>query len=255
MQIVDLSHPIDNEQAWAPERMACKVEREDHAAGAKTIEGMFGIGTEYLKSGTGWAVDTIHLSTHGTTHFDAPWHFAPTSEGKPAKTIDQVPLDWCYGPGVVLDMRHKEHGEAITAEDVRRDLGENDLRIEERNIVLVMTGNDRRFGTPEYFDHGCGMSREATLFILDHGVKVTGIDSWGWDVPLRLQAERAKATGNRELFWEGHFVGIDREYCHMERLTNLGALPRSGFTVCCFPLKIAGGSAGPARVVGIVDEK
>ena len=253
MRFIDLSLPLDTDTDWAGEDWAvCRVERHDHAEGAKAIHARFGLEPKHLRSGQGWAVETLHLSTHGTTHFDAPWHFAPTSEGKPSKTIDQVPLEWCYGPGLVVDMRHKPHGEAITAADIEKDLKENALEIREGTIVLIMTGNDRRFGTPEYFTHGTGMSREATLFVLDHGVKVTGIDSWGWDIPLPLQAERAKQTGRGDLFWEGHFVGLDREYCHMERLTNLDKLPRSGFTLCCFPLKVAGGSAGPARVVAIV---
>jgi len=49
-------------------------------------------------------------------------------------------------------------------------------------------------------------------------------------------------------------VGIEKEYCHVERLTNLDELPPLGFIVCCFPLKVTGGSAGPARVVAILHE-
>jgi kynurenine formamidase len=69
-----------------------------------------------------------------------------------------------------------------------------------------------------------------------------------------VQARRAKETGRRDLFWEAHFLGVEKEYCHMERLANLDQLPRTGFTVCAFPLKVKGGSAGPARVVALVDE-
>jgi kynurenine formamidase len=80
-----------------------------------------------------------------------------------------------------------------------------------------------------------------------------GTDCWGWDAPLARQAAEAKRTGRRDLFWEAHFVGVDREYCQIERLANLRALPATGFTVSCFPLKVVGGSAGPARVVAFVD--
>ncbi len=254
MRFIDLSHAIDNEADWAPAWAACQVERSDHEAGALTIRNMFGLTRDYLRSGAGWAVDTIRLSTHGTTHLDAPWHFAPTSEGRPARTIDQVPLEWCYGPGLVVDMRAKGHGEAILAEDVRRFLDERRLRLEPGMIVLIMTGNDRLFGTADYFVRGSGMSAEATRWILDQGVRLMGIDAWGWDIPLPVQAERALARGDRQLFWEAHFVGLDREYCHLERLTNLDKLPLTGFTVCCFPLKVARGSAGPARVVAILPD-
>ena len=50
------------------------------------------------------------------------------------------------------------------------------------------------------------------------------------------------------------YVGVENEYCHMERLANLGGLPTTGFTICEFPLKVKGGSAGPARVVAIIEE-
>ena len=62
-----------------------------------------------------------------------------------------------------------------------------------------------------------------------------------------------KATGRSDIFWAAHYVGIDREYCQIERLANLGALPPFGFKVCAFPLKVVGGSAGPARVVALVN--
>ena len=81
------------------------VKNQSHAFGAWVIRWLFGIKKQHLRTGLGWANDTIKLSTHGTTHVDAPWHYAPTSEGRPAKTIDEVPLDWCYGPGVKLDIR------------------------------------------------------------------------------------------------------------------------------------------------------
>ena len=205
-------------------------------------------------TGLGWANDTIKLSTHGTTHVDAPWHYAPTSEGRPARTIDQIPLEWCYGDGVVLDMRHKRHGEAITVDDVRAALAHMSYTIKPRDIVLVHTGGDRLRGTRAYFTQGAGVSAEATRWLLDQGVKVVGIDAWGWDVALSVQAGRARRTGRNDIFWAAHFVGVDREYCQIERLTNLHQLPPFGFTVCAFPLKVRGGSAGPARVVALLDE-
>jgi len=54
--------------------------------------------------------------------------------------------------------------------------------------------------------------------------------------------------------WAAHFVGVDREYCQIERLTNLEQLPPFGFKVCAFPLKVERGSAGPARVVALVED-
>jgi kynurenine formamidase len=255
MRIVDLSVTLDNDRSWAPRFARNSVKRQSHQFGKFAIWWLFRLPGKYLLTGLGWANDIIELSTHGTTHVDAPWHYGPTSEGQPAKTIDQVPLDWCYGPGVVLDLRHKQHGEAITTDDVRAALDRIKHSLQPREIVLIQTGNDRRLGTPEYFTHGPGMSAEATRWILDQGVKLTGIDSWGWDVPLPVLAARAKESGRNDVFWAAHFVGVDKEYCHIERLTNLDKLPPKGFTICAFPLKVKGGSAGPARVVALIHEE
>jgi kynurenine formamidase len=77
-----------------------------------------------------------------------------------------------------------------------------------------------------------------------------GIDAWGWDRPLHLQAQDALAADAPGIFWAAHQA--DLPYCQIERLCNLGALPPHGFTVACFPLRIRGGSAAPARVVAIL---
>ena len=120
-------------------------------------------------------------------------------------------------------------------------------------IVLIKTGRDKLMGTKDFFQKGTGMSAEATEWIIDQGVKVMGIDQWGWDLPLPYLIKKAKETNNSELFWEGHLVGREKEYCHMEQLTNLDALPLTGFKIAVFPLKIKGASAAPARVVAMMD--
>jgi kynurenine formamidase len=252
MRIIDLSLPLDNDSGWAPWWARGKVKRQDHRFGRRVVRLLFGLPASYLQTGLGWANDVIKLSTHGTTHVDAPWHYAPTSEGKPAKTIDQVPLEWCYGPGVVLDIRHKAWDDAASIDDLSAALEKIGRTISPGEIVLIQTGNDRYFGSREYFARGPGVSAAATRWLLDQGVRLTGIDSWGWDAPLAVQSKKAKESGRRDLFWEAHYVGVDKEYCHMERLANLDQLPPTGFTVCAFPLKVKGGSAGPARVVAIV---
>jgi len=254
MRIVDLSVTLDNDKSWAPWWARNKVIRQGHRFGSFAIFILLRLPPSFLKNRLGWANDIIKISTHGTTHLDAPWHYGPISEGKRARTIDEIPLEWCMGDGVVLDMTHKGHGEAISVDDVKVALVSMDYTLKPMDIVLIRTGNDKMLGTPDYFVKGSGVSAEATRFILDHGVKITGIDSWGWDLPLPFLADMAKKTHDKKLFWEAHYVGMEKEYCHMERLTGLDKLPAHGFTVCCFPLKIKGASAGPARVVAIVQE-
>ena len=96
------------------------------------------------------------------------------------------------------------------------------------------------------------MGYEATMFLLERGIKVTGTDAWSWDAPFDQTAERYAETGDASLIWEGtrrRHIG----YCHLEELHNLEALPATGFTVSCFPHKIRGASAGWTRAVAIVD--
>ena len=254
-RFVDLSVPLENDAGWAPWWARTRVVRRGHRVGAWVMRLLFGVGGGELRDGLGWANDHISLSTHGTTHLDAPWHYGPRCEGESAKTIDQVPLDWCYASGVKLDVRHLEEGRAVGVDDLKAALARIPHTVQPGEIVLIQTGNDRFWGQREYFTRGVGMSAAATRWIVEQGVKVAGIDSWGWDVPLPEAARAVKRGKGREPFWAAHYAGIDHEYCHLERLTNLDQLPAVGFTVCCFPLKVRGGSAGPARVVAILNER
>ncbi|MFH1798800.1 MAG: cyclase family protein [Candidatus Omnitrophota bacterium] len=253
MKIIDLSVSLENNGKCAPWWGKNRIKYQDHRIGCIAILLLYKLTPKYLRQGLGWANEYVSLSTHGTTHLDAPWHFAPTSEGNPAKSIDEIPLEWCYGNGVVLNMTHKKMGESVTIDDVKKELERVEYRIKPLDIVLIHTGCDKRLRAKEYFYQGIGVSEKATKWILDQGVKVTGIDAWGWDAPLAEQAKLAKQTRTKNLFWASHFVGIEREYCHLERLTNLDKLPVTGFKIACFPLKVKKGSAGPTRAVAILE--
>ena len=252
-KIVDLSKTIEfkKEDPWF---MRIKIKHISHSKSLKLIKYVLRLPKRLIPSNfKGWADDTIkNMGVHSTTHIDAPWHYGPEVEGKKAKTIDEVPLEWLYGDGVVIDMSHKKDFEAITADDLKTDLKNSGAILKEGDIVLIRTDRDQLKGE-DFFLRGTGMSRGATIWLIEQGIKVMGIDQWGWDMPLKHLVETAKKTSNKELFWEGHLVGLDHEYLHMEQLTNLKALPAYGFKVAVFPLKIKGGSAAPARVVAIFE--
>ncbi|WP_299452561.1 cyclase family protein [uncultured Microscilla sp.] len=253
-RIVDLSKTIEykKEDPWF---MRIKVKHKPHRKAFMLIRYFLKLPTKlFPKDFVGWADDAIKkMGVHSSTHIDAPWHYSPTVAGQPAKTIDQVPLDWCYGDGVVIDMSHKPDFEEITVDDLKADLQKNGVMLTSGNIVLIRTDRDK-FKGADFVDKGTGMSKEATEWLIDQGIKVMGIDQWGWDLPLRYLVNEAKRTNNPDLFWQAHLVGKDKEYCHMEQLTNLSVLPAKGFKVAVFPLKIKGASASPARVVAIFDE-
>lgn len=253
-RIIDLSKPIQYNQN-DPWFMKVKIKHKPHRK-AKWLIRFLGLPFRlFPKNFVGWADDTIKkLGVHSTTHIDAPWHYSPTVNGERAKTIDEIPLDWCYGDGIVINMSHKEDFDAITIEDLKKDLQQSGAKLQAGNIVLIRTDRDKLMGTKEFPYKGTGMSPEATHWLIDQGIKVMGIDQWGWDLPLSYQIAEAKRTNNSDLFWEAHLVGQEKEYCHMEQLTNLKSLPAYGFKVAVFPLKIVGASAAPARVVAIFED-
>jgi kynurenine formamidase len=252
-RFVDLSAPIVASPAELPDILRTDVEFSDHAEGARTIETMLGVGPELLRDGEGWAVETFtRFGTHNSTHVDAPYHYNSTIGGEPAKTIDQLPLEWFYGPGVVLEMSHKADGEAMTVEDAERALDAAGHVLSPGDIVLVRTDRDAFLEALDYMARGPGVTAEATRWLHAAGVRVMGIDAWGWDAPLHLQAAAAKASGEAGIFWAAHQA--DLEYCQIERLANLRELPPTGFTISVFPLRLVGGSAAPARAVAIIPD-
>lgn len=253
-RIVDLSKPIQY-NANDPWFMKVKIKHKPHRKATFLIR-FLGLPKKLFPKGfIGWADDTIKkMGVHSTTHIDAPWHYSPTVNGERAKTIDEIPLDWCYGDGIVIDMSQKADNEIITVDDLKADLQKSGAQLKPGNIVLIRTDRDKYMGTKEFPDRGTGMSPEATHWLIDQGIKVMGIDQWGWDLPLRYQIQEAKRTKDAKLFWQAHLVGQEKEYCHMEQLTNLATLPAYGFKVAVFPLKIVGASAAPARVVAIFED-
>ncbi len=172
--------------------------------------------------------------------------------GARAITIDEVPLEWCYQPGVKLDFRHFEDGYLVQPADIDAELARIGHKLSSLEIVVVNTRAGRRYGEQDYVSSGCGMGRAATLHLLEQGVRVVGTDGWSWDAPFVHTARRFAETGNADLIWEGHKAGRDIGYCQIEKLHNLEALPDTGFMISCFPVKIRGASAGWTRAVAIL---
>lgn len=256
-KFVDLSIYLENDVISDPPFMRPEITYQNHAETVKEAQIFFpGVEAEHYPGGEGFAAaETVKLTTHNGTHLDAPWHFHPTMDGgKPAMTIDEVPLDWCFRPGVKLDFRHFPNGHVVTAQEVEDELKRINVELQAMDIVLVNTAAGKALGDPNFVDIGCGMGYEATMYLLERGIKVTGTDAWSWDAPFSYTAEKVKETGDTSLIWEGHKAGKDIGYCHLEKLHNLEVLPASGFTVSCFPHKIKGASAGWTRAVAIFDE-
>lgn len=255
MRIIDLSVPLEHQAPSEPLPARIQYVRHD-AEGLEQMKMFFGVsaGDLVYSGGEGWAIEEITAVTHTGTHVDAPYHYGATSEGKPARTIDDVPLEWCFAPGVVLDVRHKQPGEFITVDDLEECLDKIGYTLQPRDIVLLQTGADRRIDSPDYFRQP-GLGREGTLWLVEQGVHVIGIDAYTLDRPFADMVADFRRTGDGRFIWPAHFAGMTREYCQIEKLANLDLLPKPhGFYVSCLPVKIKGASAGWCRAVALVDD-
>jgi kynurenine formamidase len=258
--IVDLSIYLENDVISDPPPYRPRIEYIDHTTSVPDLIGFFpGLKPEDLPDGEAWAIERINLITHNGTHLDAPYHFASTMNanlkegGERAITIDEVPLDWCFQPGVKLDFTARPDGYVVTADDVEAELARIDHTLSPLEIVVVNTAAGKRYGQDDYVTAGSGMGYDATMYLLERGVRLTGTDGWSWDAPFSHTREAYAVTGNAALIWEGHRAGRDIGYCHLEKLHNLEVLPPTGFTIACFPMKIRAASAGWTRAVAIFD--
>lgn len=263
MTLVDLTRlldPADLERMPDIARAGASVLVPDvspirpEAEGAEIMCALFGCTREDLPDGEGWGDESLRISSHLGTHVDAPLHYGTTCEGRPSRTIDRIGLDELYCDGVVLDLRARcEPGRGIAVDALRDAIAETGTTVGPGTAVLLRTGQER-FGLadPGFYSYP-GMTRDGTLFLAEQGAKVLGTDAVGWDRPFMAMRRAFEASGDRAEIWDGHFAGRDREVFIVQQLDNLAALPPSGFKVGFFPMKLAGCSAAPARVVAFVD--
>ena len=248
-RIVDLSLPIINGGGFGK---PARIRYSDHRSRGKTLADELGIDPADIGHRANAMEEFSYLTTHTGTHFDAPWHYTDRTQSDPALTIDQIPLDWCFGPGVRLDLSFKAPGQDISAEDMGQALNRIKYTIHPKDIVLIKTGAADFYGRNSCDNMNAGMTREATLWLADQGVRVAGIDAACWDRPPQLQIESLKKGERKGRYMEGHRAAGERGMCLLEWLTNLDTLPPFGFTVYAFPVKIERAGGSWVRVVAFV---
>jgi cyclase len=256
MTLIDLSSPIDA-SFWEPDPVTHTAMSAAEGARhmASEMKEHFGIDfpVDRLPGGEFLNNDTLSLTAHTGTHVDAPAHYGTASYGT-ARTIDELPLDWFWRPGIVLDVRDVGVG-TIGVDRLNAAFEEAGRTPEPYDIVLLNTGAEAHVGSPKYFTDFAGLDGPATHHLLDFGVRVIGTDAFSLDAPFTYILDLFSRTNDPAVLWPAHFTGRDREYCQIERLANLAALPPSGgFRVACFPVKIAGAGAGWSRTVAVLDD-
>lgn len=235
-KIVDLSHSYGPDTLyWPTDEKGFQLERGNNG---RTPKGYY------------YAANRFCTAEHGGTHLDAPIHFA---EGKP--TADQVKLERLAGEAVVVDVT------AACAKDPDYQIGVGDLHAwEERNnrqlvdvILLLKTGWAQRWpdrepylGTPLRGSealtqmHFPGLAPEAARWLVEHrAVKAVGIDTASIDY------------GQSKMF-DTHVIFCEHEVPIFENVADLTGVPEQGAWVVALPMKIAGGSGGPLRIVAFV---
>ena len=173
-RFVDLSIYLENDVQSDPPGFSPKIEYVRHQQSASDVIKFFpGLKEEDLPDAEGWAVENVTLNTHNGTHLDAPYHFHSTmNHGERAWTIDEVPLDWCFGDGVKLDFTRFPDGYVVTDKDVEAELRRIGYELKEHDIVVVNTAAGKAYGQPNYVSTGCGMGYKATMYLLERGVRI-----------------------------------------------------------------------------------
>src|SRR3546814_5991686 len=100
-----------------------------------------------------------------------------------------------------------------------------------RSIVVVNTAAGAAYGKPSYVSTGCGMGYEATMYLLERGVRVTGTDAWSWDAPFVHTAKKFAESHDASLIWEGHKAGRHIGYRSEEHTSELQLLMSISYAV------------------------
>ncbi len=250
-RVVDLSLPLQNQPAASDP----VITYQDHRQAAQQRAKEMDFDPDLLpQPGVHMAHEFFRVGTHGgATHVDSPWHYGPTSGGRPAPTIDQIPLEWFIGPGVVVDCADAAPGSTIGKDDLRTLIAATGGVPRAGDIVLLRTGASTRWGLAEYGEASPGLSARAVRWLLDLGVRVIGTDASSLDPPVPPMVDALKA-GRSEDFFPAHLVGRERPFCIIEKLGHVDEIPARGTTIVAAPVLVAGGSGGWCRAFALVPQ-
>jgi len=150
MRIIDLSTAIQADLVSDAPHQRPKIEYRTHQDNLANMALQFGLVADDMPDEFGWATEVITMTTHTGCHMDAPWHYYPTmNNGEPSRTIDQVPLEYCFQDGVHLNFSDKDPYVPLTVDDIKAELDRIGYTLKPLDIVLVESGAAPFFETAE----------------------------------------------------------------------------------------------------------
>ncbi|MAB78328.1 MAG: cyclase [Planctomycetes bacterium] len=231
-RLIDLTHPFDENTIYWPTAKRFELV---HAAWGPNDQGLW------------YASNDLSASEHGGTHLDAPIHFA-----RGGRDTASIPIGELVGPARVVDVREaceRDRDYRVTPADIRAHEASFGP-IPEGAIVLIHTGWGRFWPDAKLYLgsdvpgdasdlHFPGLSSGAADLLVERGVDVVGIDT-------------ASLDHGQSTHFLAHRVLGAANVAGLENVANVGRLPASGATLIALPMKIAGGTGGPCRVVALL---
>ncbi|MGO8676588.1 MAG: cyclase family protein [Limisphaerales bacterium] len=210
MRFVDLSHPlVDRAPAFPNDPKMALIE--------------FGrIATH------NYNITQVVMGTHQGTHLDAMFHFFDSG-----RTVDQMPLDWFFGPARMLCLPKGPNAE-ITPEDLRP----HEASLQPGGRIILNTGWHRHFGGQRFFEDFPSLTVDAARYLASRRIRLLGMDM--------------PTPGKQWLEIHHVLLAKEAEIVVVEALANLDALPDE-FTFVGFPLNFKGKDGSPIRAVGVCE--
>jgi len=168
------------------------------------------------------------ISTHGTTHLDAPSHFIDGG-----KTIEQLDLSKCIGPARVVDFTHKGPKAPVDVGDLEAHV---DVFVPGAR-VLFRFGWDKVYPGPTYFTDHPYLTIGAASWLAARQIAMLGMDS---------------PTPTPTDWIEVHKILLGAEIVIVEALAHLEQLPAGEFFFMAAPLLILGREGAPVRALALV---
>lgn len=168
----------------------------------------------------GWNEKLLTISSHFSTHVDAPFHMIPDG-----KTLDDFPLRFLTGSAIAIDVRGRRVIESALN------------GVKPGDIVFFYTGFTDKPHGKEFPSSYPTLSEETARVLVDKHAKVVGLDS---------------PSPDREPY-PIHKTLLKKDILIVENLTNLGELAGKRFDCYILPLKIKDADGAPCRVIGVLE--